>query len=149
MSRLPLLALLTLVLGGCATAESTTSRSGAAVPAAARPLEPKVAGNYTGQWQSSEGTTGELQLNLRQGANGAWDAVVTVGYDGRTLPTTMQSVTVNQTRIETIYRLGGSSGESTVKMTGELNADQLAGDFQVTAGGRTTSTGKWTLKRTG
>lgn len=147
------IALLTLAaLTGCATSSAPASApTVAAVPAAA-PIPPAagsgVAGDYAGKWTSSDGSSGDVKLSLKQTANGKWDATMGVSYQGNTLPSTVDSVSVDQSKVEINYQLEVQGGKSTVTMKADVTGKTLTGDYAVVSSqGRVTTTGTWTASR--
>lgn len=122
-----------LFLAGCATPAATG---------------PKVAGTYDGKWSGSDGMAGEFKIALTQGAGGVWNAKVGISYQGDSIPTTMKTIKVEGSKVETVYDFEAEGARSTVKMAGEVVGDVLAGTYEVSnARGRVTATGKWTSTR--
>ncbi len=122
-----------LFLAGCATPGATG---------------PKVAGDYAGKWSGSDGMAGDVRMNLAQ-AGGAWNAKVVISAQGDTIPTSMDSVTVDQTKVELVYHFEAEGTNSKVTMTGQLQGAVLAGDYQVTStkNQKVTATGTWSMTR--
>ena len=135
-----------LFLAGCATPSATGPQS---TGGAAKAAGPQVAGDYAGNWTGSDGMAGEVRLSLKNAGNGLWEATVVISAQGTTVPTTMESVNVDQSKVELLYRFEAEGANSKVKMTGKLEGAVLAGDYQVSSikKEKVTSTGTWTTTR--
>lgn len=110
---------------------------------------PNVAGDYAGTWSGSNGMTGEVRLSLKDSGNGTWDAKVDITAQDEAVPTTVESVKVDQAKVELVFHYEAGGVVSRVKIMGQLNGAVLAGNYQISSSekGKVTATGTWTATR--
>jgi hypothetical protein len=127
------------LLAGCASSPPTEDAARKA------PAASQAAGNYAGQWTSSEGATGNLQVTLKKPADSPWQGNVSFTFEGDTASTTMKSVEVNDNHVLFNFEYEVRGGTGAVEMTGELAGDSLQDSYKVTRGDG--NPGSWKVSR--
>jgi len=105
-----------------------------------------AAGDYVGQWDSSDGATGNLHISLKKPANSPWEGKVSFTFEGDETPTTMKSVEVNGNHVLLTYEYEVQGSPGVGEMTGELVGDSLQGSYKITKGDG--NGGSWKANRT-
>jgi len=104
-----------------------------------------LAGTYKGTYSGSAGASGDFVVSLTQAENGEWKSEVTFTLGGQDVKTKITSLKVDGSKVTIVYEfdLQGTALESTI--TGELNAEALAGDYhtKVVADGSAVDEGTW------
>ena len=127
------------LLAGCAS----NPRTEGAAPRASG--APEAAGNYAGQWTSSDGATGNLRVSLKKPADSPWQGNVSFTFEGDTASTTMKSVEVSDNHVLFNFEYEVRGGMGGVEMSGELAGDSLQGSYKITRGDG--NPGSWKVSR--
>lgn len=125
----------TVVLG------AETKRSAVPIAAAAA-----FAGEFSGEWQGDNGSSGTLQLTFKPGKDSAWTMEAVFTYEGTNVPTTTKTVQIEGSKLTAVFawEIQGTSAAS--KLMGELKADQLEGIYESTTT-EGAAKGKWKVAR--
>jgi major membrane immunogen (membrane-anchored lipoprotein) len=120
------------LLAGCASTKDSPPSTGAASPKVSDATQ--AAGDYAGQWTSSDGGTGKLSLSLKKQANSPWEAKVSFTFEGDEVPTITKSIEVNGTHVLLTDEFEDQGNKRDVELTGDLAGDILQGTYKFTMG---------------
>ena len=104
-----------------------------------------LAGDYKGEWKSTEDASGELRIKLRQEGS-TWTAQAVFTFENADVPTQIKSIEVEAAKVVLVFdwQIQGTPGQS--RLLGELKGQTLEGTFE-TKSPEGPSKGTWKVTR--
>jgi hypothetical protein len=127
---------------GCSSTKDSAS-GGATAPKVSEAAQ--AAGDYAGDWISSDGGTGKLSISLKKPDDSPWEARLSFTYEGGEVATVIKSVEINGTHVRLTDQYEAEGTKRDVELTGELAVDILQGDYKFPMGNG--DPGTWKVKR--
>ena len=123
--------------------------SGCTVPSTKSPpvaAKPNFAGDYAGEWRGQDESTGALRIKLMSGPNSTWTGSVVFAFEAVDVPTTVNSVHVDGSKVEVVFTYEIDGTVASTKLVGEMAGNQLGGSYDSNTGGGGAA-GTWKVTR--